>query len=200
LLYVLGRISTADRLPLLVPRRPRHEFESGVHHVFARGNNRQAVFLDDADRKRYLSALGRVASWTRWRCLSYCLMTNHVHLLLETRTPNLGSGMQRLQGSYAQIFNRRHGRTGHVFQGRFGAIRIEDDQQLWSTLGYIVLNPVRAGLCDRPADWPWSSHAAVIAGTTPTWFDDERLLLYLAGHGGTPAARYAEVIQGRIAT
>jgi REP element-mobilizing transposase RayT len=89
----------------------------GVAHVFARGNRQQLIFLDATDRRRYLDLLGRVARRLRWRCLAYCLMDNHVHLLIETRLPNLGRGMRELHGDYAQLFNKRHDRSGHLFQG-----------------------------------------------------------------------------------
>src|SRR5215475_14313149 len=91
-----------------MPRSPRNEIEPGIHHVYARGNRRAAVFVDDADRRRYLSLLARVVERTRWRLLAYCLMGNHLHLLVETRVPNLGTGMQWLYGRYAQTFNQRH--------------------------------------------------------------------------------------------
>src|ERR687896_722074 len=107
-----------------MPRRPRQEVAGGINHVFARGNNRGHVFIDDTDRRAYLTTLGRVTRWKRWRCLAYCLMPNHVHLLLETPQANLGAGMQYLHGSYANEFNERHGRFGHVFQGRYGSVLV----------------------------------------------------------------------------
>jgi putative transposase len=105
-----------------VPRKPRAELAGGVHHVFARGNGRQLIYLDDADRGSYLAMLARAVAHRQWRCLAYCLMDNHVHLLIETPLPNLGAGMQWLHGRFAQQFNERHGRSGHVFQGRYGSV------------------------------------------------------------------------------
>ena len=99
-----------------MPRRPREELADAIHHVYARGNDRRAIYLDDGDRAAYLAMLGRVVVMKGWRCLAYCLMDNHVHLLIETPEPNLGSGMQRLHGLYAQSHNERHGRSGHLFQ------------------------------------------------------------------------------------
>jgi REP element-mobilizing transposase RayT len=87
-------------------------------------------------------------------------MPNHIHLLIETTEPNLGEGMQRLQSLYAQVFNATYGRSGHLFQGRFGAVRIRTQAQLDAVLDYIALNPVEAGLCGTPEDWPWSSSGA----------------------------------------
>jgi putative transposase len=183
-----------------MPRRPREELEDAVQHVFARGNDRRDIFLDDLDRRIYLLMLGRVTRRQRWRCLSYCLMPNHVHLLVETPHANLGAGIQRLHGDYAQIFNERHGRSGHVFQGRFGSVRMETDEHLWTAAAYIALNPVTAGLCRAPEEWPWSSHRSTIgARRRPRWLDTERLLSHFEGLGGDPLQRYlamAEFTEG----
>ena len=177
-----------------MPRRPRAEFEAGIHHAFARGNRRQPIYADDADRLRYLATLGRVTTRMEWRCLAYCLMGNHVHLLVETRSPNLGAGMHRLHGAYAQYFNRRHGHSGHLFQARFDAVPIANDPQLWMTAAYIARNPVDAGLCDTVADWPWSSHGALLARRPPCWLDWPRLLSYFGAHGGEGYRRYVDLV------
>src|SRR5262245_15334685 len=137
----------------------RAEEEGAIHHVYARGNRRQVIFIDARDRLTYLARLRGVVERCRWSCLAYCLMDNHVHLLLETPTPNLGDGMRRLHAAYAQTFNARHGKVGHLFQGRYGNERVTSDAQLAATLRYIALNPVEAGLCADPRDWRWSSYA-----------------------------------------
>lgn len=162
----------------------RNEVETGISHVYARGNRRQALFLDDRDRRTYLGMLGAAVRRCRWRCLSFCLMTNHVHLLIETSELNLGAGMQRFHGPYAQTFNRRHGKDGHLFQRRYDAVRIRSDQQLVTTLRYIARNPVEAGACEDAEDWPWSSHAMLVAGHAPPWLDAARVLEYLAAWSG----------------
>ena len=146
----------------VVPRKPRSEIAGGVHHVWARGNNKALLFHDDVDREGYLWLLGSVVVRHRWRCLSYCLMDNHMHLLVETPEPNLGDGMQRLHGDFGRGFNRRHARSGPVFQGRFGSKPVGSDEQLWTVAGYIAANPVEAGLCRSPEDWRWNSHACVV--------------------------------------
>jgi putative transposase len=167
-----------------VGRQPREELAGGIHHVFARGNRRQSIFDDDGDRRMYLGMLRGVVSRHRWRCLAFCLMDNHVHLLIETPQPNLGVGMQRLHGPYAQAFNRRHVKVGHLFQGRYGAERVMDDAQLVTTLRYIALNPVEAGMCAEPVDWAWSSYALLVRGAAPDWVDRSRVLAYLEPWGG----------------
>ena len=140
----------------------------------------------------YLGILRGTVRHCRWRLLAYCLMDNHVHLLIETREPNLGSGMRRLHGTYAQRFNIRHGTCGHLFQERFGLVHIESDEQLWTVARYIAMNPVEAGMCRSPGDWPWSSHSMVAADTAPDWIDVAHLLAYFAAAGGDGRRRYTE--------
>jgi putative transposase len=172
------------------------EVAGGVHHVFARGNGKRDIFFVDLDRVLYLRLLGQVVDRQRWRCLAYCLMDNHMHLLVETPEPNLGAGMGRLQGLYAQTFNRRHGRCGHVFGGRFGSVLVRTDAQLLAVAHYIALNPVEAGLCRDAAQWRWGSHAAVVnGGMVPAWLDVQRLLGYFGAAGGDPERRYAEFVR-----
>lgn len=170
--------------------------EGAVHHVYGRGNGRRAIFRDDRDLETYLALLARVVVWKRWRCMAYCLMPNHVHLLIETPECNLGTGMQWLHGRYAQGFNERHGSNGHLFQGRYGAVRVTSDQHLWTVAAYIALNPVEAGLCEQPDEWPWSSHKATLGAPSPGWLDAERLLGYFAAMGGEPRQRYAAHVVG----
>ena len=166
-----------------MPRPLRPEFSGAVHHVWARGNNRQLIFIDDEDRAVYVDKLARTVRWKRWRCLAYCLMPNHVHLLVETPEANLGAGMQWFHGSYAREFNDRHARVGHVFQGRFGNKIMLTDEQLWTAAAYVARNPVEAGLVERAEEWRWGSHAAVVAGAAPDWLDVERLAGYFGGLG-----------------
>jgi putative transposase len=179
-----------------MPRKPRNDFEPGIHHVYARGNNREPIFFDDADRRAYLGLLGQSAERYRWRYLSYCLMPNHVHLLVETTTPNLSAGVQWVHGSYGRLINRRHDRCGHLFQGRFGSKRMEDDAQLWMTLAYIARNPVAAGLCKSCDGWKWSSHVAIANDDHGGWLDVERVLGFLGMFGGDPLERYRQIAAG----
>jgi putative transposase len=147
-------------------RRPRREQSAGIHHVYARGTRAQTVFADDVDRQLYLRLLARQLRMSDWRCLAYCLMGNHLHLLVETVRPDLGAGMRRLHGNYARYFNDRHKLVGHVFQGRYGATRIKDDVHLVTALRYVENNASEAGL----ADWPWTSAAR----PAPPWLAVER--------------------------
>ena len=162
--------------------------------MYARGNNKQDIFLCDRDREVYLVTLADVLVRKRWTCLAYCLMRNHMHLLVETPEANLGAGMGRLHTLYAQGFNKAYGRCGHVFQGRFGSVPMRSDEQLIVVARYIALNPVEAGLCDSPGEGRWSSHAAVVRGGGPAWLDVDRLLGFFGLWGGEPRARYEEFV------
>ena len=162
--------------------------------MWSRGAVKQTIFISDDDRREYLARLGKVVEFMSWHCLAFCLMGNHMHLLVETPAPNLGAGMCRLHGPYAQAFNRRHEKSGHVFGARFDSKLMKNDVQLWMTTNYIVQNPVRAGLCRRPEAWPWSSHAHVTSGTWPSWLAVGRLVSFFGSMGGDPRERYLDYI------
>jgi REP element-mobilizing transposase RayT len=150
--------------------------------VTARGNRRQAIYGDDADRALWLSMLPVCIGRYRWRCHGYCLLTNHFHLLVTTVAPTIGPGMDWLNGRYAQAFNRRYGYSGHLFQGRYGSVLVESDEHLLELSRYIALNPVRAGLCNDPADWPWSSYGALAGlAAVPPFLDVHWLLAMFGG-------------------
>ncbi|MDZ7924872.1 MAG: transposase [Marinagarivorans sp.] len=119
----------------------RIEYAGALYHITARGNAQQSIYLTDKDRKLFLSLLATACERFGWFCHSYCLMTNHYHLLIETANPNLSKGMKYLNGTYTQSFNRGHQRVGRVFQGRFKAIMVERDSYLLELCRYIVLNP-----------------------------------------------------------
>jgi REP element-mobilizing transposase RayT len=124
--------------------------------VYARGVERRLIFGDDADRREYLRLLAAVVHQFEWRCWAYCLMGNHVHLLIQTRRPNLGRGMHMLHGLYAQLFNQRYERVGHLFQSRYGSRSVHDEIELAKVADYNLDNPVTAGLCDSREGWRWS--------------------------------------------
>lgn len=159
-----------------MPRKPRENVEGGIYHVYARGNDRRQIYADSKDCLVYLDILGRVVRFMKWRCMAYCLMRNHVHLLIETPDGNLSAGMQQLHGQYAQRFNARHGAVGHLFQGRYGATRISSDAHLHAAAAYIALNPVEAGLCTVPEEWKWSSFRAASGASVPNWVEAHALL------------------------
>lgn len=141
-------------------RQLRIEYPGAVYHVTSRGNARNDIYLNKEDRINFLATLDTVVRRFNWRCHAYCLMDNHYHLMIETPEGNLSKGMRQLNGVYTQLFNRRHGTVGHIFQGRFKAIVVEKDSYLLELCRYIVLNPVKAGMVRSPDLWEWSSHAA----------------------------------------
>jgi REP element-mobilizing transposase RayT len=174
-------VGTASGSVARMARPLRIQFPGGIYHVTARGNGRQALFVDDIDCARFLGVLQAVVAEYRLLCHAYCLMTNHYHLLLETPEANLSRAMQQLNGVFAQRFNRRHERTGHVLEGRFHAQVIDRDAHLREVCRYIVLNPVRAGLVADPREWRWSSFQATAGETEAPLFLTVDWVLSLAG-------------------
>ncbi len=139
-----------------VPRPPRPQLAPGYYHVGSRGNLRAPIFVGTDDRLLFLWLLARTIVTREWTCHAYCLMTNHYHLVVEATRAALSRGLHRLNGVYAQSFNQRWGRRGHVFGDRFWCEPIAGEEQLAATREYVLQNPVRAGLCDDPAQWRWS--------------------------------------------
>jgi len=152
-----------------VPRGPRIEIAGETSHVVARGVDKRPIFRDSADRRSFLTMLGTVVLDQRWQCLTYCLMGNHYHLVIQLREPNLSAGMQRLNGKYVHAFNERHGRTGHLFQSRFWSKPVRSEAHMVGLARYVAVNPVRAGLCATAEQWPWSAHRALL-GRAPDDF------------------------------
>ena len=157
-------------------RAPRLEGEGSVYHVIARGNERKAVFRDDRDREAYLERLAKYRERFGFRLLAFCLMDNHVHLAVERGEEKLSRVMLALQSSYTQAFNRRHGRVGHLFQGRYQAFLVEKERYLLALIRYIHRNPVRAGVVARPPDFVWSSDRYYRRGKGPEWLDLDPVL------------------------
>jgi REP element-mobilizing transposase RayT len=161
----------------LMARPLRLEYSGAVYHITSRGNARADIFCEDADREIFLRVLAAVVERQAWRVYAYCLMGNHYHLLVETPEPNLSRGMRQLNGIYTQRFNRRHGRVGHLLQGRFKSIVVERERYLLELSRYIALNPVRAGFTHDAGAWRWSSYRAT-AGMhwVPSWLEVESIL------------------------
>ena len=140
---------------------PRLCFDGALYHLTARGDNREPIFLDAADYQHYLLLLRRYKDHFRSKLHAYALMPNHVHLILEPAPETTVSRIMQCTGiTYTKYFNRRYGRVGHVFQGRFHSRLIEKDAYLLVASRYVHLNPVRAKLVRRPADYLWSSYRA----------------------------------------
>lgn len=174
----------------------RLEYPGALYHITARGNARQDIYLDDSDRAGFLELLGSIIQRFHWLCHAYCLMDNHYHLLIETPYTNLSTGMRQLNGVYTQRFNRRHGRVGHVFQGRFKAILVDRDSYLLELARYIVLNPVRAKMRKHAGDYVWSSYSAMVGEVpAPALLTTESILVQFGRQKVRSRARYAAFVR-----
>lgn len=164
-------------------RKPRVEYPGAIYHVMNRGDRREAIFRDEADRQRFLATLEETCAKTGWQIHAYCLMPNHFHLVVETPQPNLVAGMKWFLGTYTGRFNRRHHLTGHLFAGRYKALIVDGsgDGYLRTACDYVHLNPVRAKLltAEQPlSDYVWSSYPAYLRKRSkrPAWLRVDRLL------------------------
>jgi REP element-mobilizing transposase RayT len=173
----------------------RIEFADALYHVTSRGDGREVIFLGDEDRHGFLDVLSEIVRDFNWAVHAYCLMDNHYHLLIEMPESNLSRGMRQLNGVYTQRFNRRHGRVGHVFQGRYQAVIVQKESYLLELARYVVLNPVRACMVHTPDQWPWSSYRAT-AGlcAAPSWLTIDWLLATFSEHRSEAVRRYMNFV------
>src|SRR5262245_4110519 len=139
-----------------MPRKPRVEVEGGLYHVIARGNNRQTIFHSDDDHKKFLTQLAAQKAKLPFYLYSYCLMSNHFHLLMERQGDAVGRIMQRILTGYSQYYNRKYRKMGHVFQSRYKAILCQSDTYLAELVRYIHLNPVRAKMVRKAEHYQYS--------------------------------------------
>ena len=152
----------------VMPRKERVCFPGAVFHTGSRGVEKRKIFLDAKDCTTFGKIMEEVISAAGALRLAHCLMKNHFHLAIKVAEVPLSAIMQRLLGRYAMYFNRRHDRTGHLFQGRYWDELCKDNAQLATLIPYIHMNPVRAGFVSDPADWPWSSfHEWRLSGKNP---------------------------------
>lgn len=177
----------------------RLEYPGSLWHVTARGNARQLIFRDDGDREFFLELLGACVKRFAWILSAYVLMPNHFHLLIQLTCETLSRGMQWLNSTYSQRFNRRHDRVGHLLQGRFKAFLIDKESYFLEVLRYVVLNPVRAGMVGRPEDYVWSSHRAVIGDSTaPEWLAVDDVLAQFGSRREFARMRYRNFVDAGI--
>lgn len=178
----------------------RLEFAGSLWHVTQRGNEQRDIFVDDEDRSHMLTLLGNAVDRFGWILYTYSLMSNHYHFVLElTREQTLSRGMQWFDGKYAQYFNRRHQRVGHLFQGRFGSQLVDKEAYLLTVLRYVVLNPVRAGMVASPEDYAWSSYRATVGlSPAPRWLAIDRVLSSFGPEPGRACAEYRKFVEAGI--
>lgn len=140
-----------------MPRPARQHSESGIYHVMLRGINRELIFRDDEDRERFLNCLAVAKALSDCRILAYCLMSNHMHLVLRTGAEDVGQVVKRFTVRYVGWHNRKYGRVGHLFQDRFKSRPVDDDEYLQTLLRYVWANPVEAGIVESAQDYRWGS-------------------------------------------
>jgi putative transposase len=179
-------------------RHQRIQIAGLIRHVMARGNGRMPIFLDDTDYRWFVHLLGEVVEDLEVECWNYCLMPNHYHATLRPTLPNLSEAVRRLNGTYAQWWNKRHSRVGHVFQGRFKDQIVQREGYLLTLSRYVALNPVRAKLVQDPQDWPWSSYAATVGKGVPPSFLAVDSVLRQFGQVDRRIlqSRFADLVQG----
>jgi putative transposase len=170
-------------------RQARGTVYAGTYHVIRRSAGPIPMYRDDLDRTNFCNRLGGTIRRFKWRCHAFCLMTTHYHLLLDVDENALQPGMKVLNGPYAQEFNRRWRRSGHLRSGPYRCKRVEGVRQFVRTVRYIARNPVKAGLCGRPADWPWSSYRGSAGYAQQFWFVDDDLVLATLHEDRTEAQR-----------
>jgi REP element-mobilizing transposase RayT len=185
-----------------VSRPLRIHAPATLHHLFARGDNKARIFADDEDCERFLDLLATTSKRFDVHCVAYCLLSNHYHLVLVPHKYPISRLMQQLNSAYCQGFNRRHGRVGHVLQGRFGCKIVEDGGYARTVLRYVALNPVAAGLAAAPHEYRWSSYpstigSAPVPGTPPLALEH----VWSAFETSEPEvgrARFAELVRAEL--
>jgi putative transposase len=172
--------------------RPLRQQAPGTYHLFAQSVTCRPLFQDADARRLFLRLVGLTAQRHVWHVEAYCLMTTHYHLLVRIEEPNLGRGMQWLNGVYGALLNARERDRGHVFGARYGSSPVTTDPYLLEVIRYIALNPVRAGICTNPADWPWSSYRVVVRNLCPPPFLEAGEMLQLFARDRATARRRLE--------
>ena len=172
-------------------RKLRIEIEGGLYHVISRGNDRQDIFHSPEDHAKFISLIEKAKEQLGFYLYAYCLMSNHLHLLIERRSETVGRTMQRVLTGYSQYYNRRYHKVGHVFQGRHKAILCQSDQYLTKLIRYIHFNPVRAKMVETPEEYPFSSHRAYLGIEPYGVVDVDPVLRRFGPHKRKALERYA---------
>lgn len=184
-----------------MPRGPRLDAPGTLHHVMIRGIEQGSIVRDDTDRKAFVERMGKLAKGSGTSIYAFALMTNHAHILLKSGTNGLPTYMRRLLSGYAQFFNRRHRRVGHLFQNRYKSIICEEEAYFDKLVAYIHLNPLRAGLVESLAElamYPWSSHAVVMNKVSYEWIDLDYVLQFFGRTATSAVSAYLEFLEEEI--
>jgi putative transposase len=181
-----------------MPRKARAEVEGGLYHIITRGNNRGQIFNSPADYEKFLALLTVQKLKLPFFLYAYCLMSNHVHLLIERQANAVGRIMQRLLTGYAQYYNRRYRRVGHLLQGRYKAILCQSDRYLSELVRYIHLNPVRARMVNQPEDYAYSSHRIYLGMESTGIVDVDPVLRHFGAKKDVARLRYRQFVAAAI--
>lgn len=176
-------------------RKRRAWFPGAKYHITSRGNNRSTLFYDDEDRIKYLTLLEETKNRCNFHLHSYCLMTNHTHLQLETSDTSTTIIMNLLNTKYARYFNKKYGQTGHVFEKRYSAELLDSLDYEFDVSKYIHRNPLKAGMVDALEDYPWSSYHAYINGEASNLVETRHLLAYFPD---PPSKQYEEYVMAPL--
>ncbi len=162
-----------------MPRQARLDIPGALHHIMVRGINKADIFEDDEDKARFLERLGQNVAEGKCTVYAWVLMSNHVHILFKSGKEGISSVMRRLLTWYAQYYNRRHHRTGHLFENRYKSVLCEEDNYLLALVRYIHLNPLRAKIVrnmDELDSYPWSGHRDIVVISKKPWMDTDYVL------------------------
>src|SRR5258708_30529734 len=183
--------------------KPRVVDPVGYYHLNSTGSFGRSLYEAEVHRDVFLNLYARVSREFGWQKLSYCLMTTHYHLLIKLTDGGLSKGMQQLNGGFSRRMNLIYGRTGtgHLFKNRFHDSPVVDETHFKAVVRYVALNPVAAGACDLPEDWPWSSHRAILGlAPAPPFLDVEGLLEHFGRTRWTARAAYKRLVLSGLPT
>ena len=178
-----------------MPRPPRIKYELAYYHVFNRGVNKMPIFFDDFDRQLFLKICRQVTVEMHVRVFAFCLMHNHYHFFIQTKSANVDKFMQKLQSRYAQFANFRHGRVGALFQGRYQSRVVDVDSYALTLTRYIHMNPVTSGYVKTPGDYPWSSYDDYLENKRTSWISTHLILDLLGGKNKVSHKQFEEFHQ-----
>ena len=180
-----------------MPRQARLDVPGALHHIMVRGANQSAIFEDEQDRARFLERLGEKVTEARASVYAWALMDTHAHILFKSGQEGISAVMRKLLTWYAQYYNRRHRRRGHLFENRYKSILCDEDQYLLPLIRYIHLNPVRAGVIKalkKLDSYPWSGHSTIMEKTRHDWMDTAYVLSLFANRKRAARSAYGTFV------
>ena len=181
-----------------MPRQARLDIPGALHHIMVRGINRSPIFQDNQDRQRFLDRLGSEVTEGNCSVYSWVLMENHAHILFKSGRHGISTVMRKLLTWYAQYFNRRHRRTGHLFENRYRSVLCDEETYLLALVRYIHLNPVRAGVVstlDELNRYPWSGHRAIMGNKVIPWMSVDDVLTRFGKRVGAARREYQQFVE-----